>query len=130
MKKNIYALVLALTFSTTAFAAECKGEKIENSNIEMCVIRGELFQHDIYRLTADKIVIFALADDYVENVTLEHTIPDGLAIEFPLSKQGEKKVKIMGGCIPVNENETEVARVCNFYWGKYQVVKDVRFEFK
>lgn len=24
----------------------------------------------------------------------------------------------------------EVARVCNFYWGKYQVVKDVRFEFK
>jgi hypothetical protein len=129
MKNNIYALVAALTFSTTAFAAECKGEKIENSNIEMCLIRGESFQHDIYRLTADKVVIFALADDYVENVTLEHTIPDGLTIEFPLSKQGEKKVKITGGCIPVSENETEVARVCNFYWGKYQVVKDVRFEF-
>jgi hypothetical protein len=128
MKKNIYALVAALTFSTTAFAAECKGEKIENSNIEMCLIRGESFQHDIYRLTADKVVIFALADDYVENVTLEHTIPDGLSIEFPLSKQGEKKVKITGGCTPVSENETEVARVCNFYWGKYQVVKDVRFE--
>lgn len=130
MKNNIYFFLAALVFSTTAFSAECKNERIENSTIEMCIIRGTSFQHDLYRLTADKVVIFSIADDYVENVVLEHTIPDGLSIEFPLSKQGEKKIKISGGCVPVSENEIEVARICNFFWGKFQVVKDVRFDFK
>ncbi|MFC5476377.1 hypothetical protein [Paraherbaspirillum soli] len=130
MKKYFFALA-AITFSTSAFSApECKQEKIENSNIEMCLIRGESFQHDIYMLKADKVVIFALTDDYVENISLEHTIPDGLAIEFPLSKQGGKNVKITGGCVPEIKDDAEIARVCNFYWGKYPVVKDVRFEFQ
>lgn len=96
----------------------------------MCLLPGAIFQHDLYTLKADKVLIFALVDDYSENVELEHTIPEGLAIEFALSKQGEKTTKIRGGCVPESNDGAEVAKVCNFYWGKYQVVKDARFEFK
>jgi hypothetical protein len=42
----------------------------------------------------------------------------------------EKSVTIQGGCVPESKDGAEVARICNFFWGKYQVVKDVRFEFK
>lgn len=94
------------------------------------MVPGAAFQHDLYTLKADRVLIFALVDDYSENIELEHTIPDGETIEFPLSKQGEKTIKIRGGCIPESKDGAEVARVCNFYWGKHQVVKDVRFEFK
>ncbi len=132
MKKLLLSLLLA-NFVSDAFAAEppqCKQQSIEKSVIEMCMLPGAAFQHDLYTLKADRVLIFALVDDYSENIELEHTIPDGLAIEFPLSKQGEKTTKIRGGCIPESKDGAEVARVCNFYWGKYQVVKDVRFEFK
>ena len=75
-------------------------------------------------------LIFALTDDYAEQVELTHTVPEGLSIEYPLSKQGEKVVKITGGCLPESKDGAEVARVCNFHWGKYQVVRDQRFEFQ
>jgi hypothetical protein len=132
MKQLSLGILLACCVSG-AFAAEppqCKQQNIEKSVIEICLLPGAAFQHDLYTLKADKVLIFALVDDYSENVELEHTIPEGLAIEFPLSKQGEKTTKIRGGCIPESKDGAEVARVCNFYWGKYQVVKDVRFEFK
>jgi hypothetical protein len=63
-------------------------------------------------------------------VELAHTIPPGLTMELPLSKQGINPIKITGGCVPEIKDELEIARMCNFYWGKWQVVKDVRFEFK
>jgi len=86
-------------------------------------------QHDVYVLKADNQHVFALMDDYVEKVELSHTIPDGVTIELPLSKQGERTVVIKGGCVPESKDGMEVGRVCNFTWGKHQIVKDARFTF-
>ncbi|MBS0307791.1 MAG: hypothetical protein JSS58_02360, partial [Proteobacteria bacterium] len=119
MKKQLFAVLFSCT-TCCAVAAEppqCKQQNIEKSVIEMCMVPGGAFQHDLYTLKADKVLIFALVDDYAEKVELEHAIPEGLAIEFPLSKQGEKVVKIKGGCVPESKDGAEVARVCNFYWG-------------
>jgi len=132
MKYSIFTLCSAFC-AFSAHAAEppqCKHQTVEKSVAEMCLLSGANFQHDTYVLKADGVVIFALADDYAENVQLEHTIPEGLTLELPLSKQGQKSVTIKGGCVPESKDGAEVARVCNFFWGKYQVVKDVRFEFK
>lgn len=131
--KQLSGFFALAAFAASAIAAEppqCKQQVVEKSTIEMCLLPNGAFQHDLYTLKADKVLIFALVDDYSEKVELEHTIPDGLAIEFPLSKQGEKTTTIKGGCVPESKDGAEVARVCNFYWGKYHVVKDVRFEFK
>ena len=125
-------LVVALN-SISAMAAEppqCKQQTVANSVIEMCLLPGAAFQHDLYTMKADKVPIFMLVDDYSEKVELEHTIPPGMTIEFPLSKQGGNPVKITGGCVPESKDEVEVARLCNFYWGKLHVVDNVRFEFK
>jgi hypothetical protein len=131
--KYLLLAVLLDFFASGVFAAEparCKQQTVEKSVMEMCLLPGAAFQHDLYTLKADKVLIFALVDDYSENVELEHTIPEGLTIEFPLSKQGEKAIKIRGGCVPESKDGAEVARVCNFYWGKYQIIKGVRFEFE
>lgn len=112
-----------------AEAPRCKQQNINGSAVEMCLQPGAAFQHDMYQLKVDKVLIFSLVDDYAEHVELQHTVPDGPSIEFAFSKQGEKVVKITGGCVPESKDDVEVARVCNFYWGKVQVVKDVRFEF-
>lgn len=133
MQHRLFAILLLLVASTNAFAAEppqCKQQTIEKSVIEMCLLPGAAFQHDLYTLKADKVLIFALVDDYSEKVELEHTLPEGLAIEFPLSQQGDKSTKIWGGCVPESKDGAEVARLCNFHWGKHHIVKDVRFEFK
>lgn len=132
--KSIAASILIAAFSSTlAIAAEpleCQSQTVENSVVEMCLQRGTSFQHDLYILKSDGIPIFSLVDDYVENVKLEHIIPPGLTIEFPLSKQGGNSVKIEGGCTPESKDGMEVARLCNFHWGKLHVVRDVRFEFR
>lgn len=124
------AFALALVCGQ-AFAAppECKQQKIEQSVAEMCLIRGAAFQHDVYMLRLDNALVFALADDFSEKVAMEHVVPDGPALEFPLSRQNGKTVTIAGGCVPESKDGAEVARVCNFSWGRFQVVKDVRFEF-
>lgn len=114
-----------------AFAAppECKQQKIEQSLAEICLVRGAAFQHDVYMLKLDNALVFALADDFSEKVSMEHVVPDGSSLEFSLSRQNGKTVKITGGCVPESKDGAEVARVCNFSWGRFQVVKDVRFEF-
>ncbi|WP_370679109.1 hypothetical protein [Comamonas sp. GB3 AK4-5] len=130
--KNIALSIGFLCASFFVQAAEppqCRQQTVENSVIEMCLLPGAAFQHDLYTLKADKVMIFALVDDYSENVQLDHVIPEGLTIEFPLSKQGGKSVTIKGGCVPESKEGAEVARVCNFHWGKHHIVKDVRFEF-
>lgn len=132
MKKFAVAVLLLCLVGATSIAAaneDCRAQKINSSKIEMCLKRGGNFQHDTYILKADNAVIFALTDDYAEDVQLVHTIPPGPAIEYPLSLQGAPAIKISGGCVPVSKDGAEVARVCNFSWGAQQVVKDVRFAF-
>jgi hypothetical protein len=126
----IFASALACAPVIAAEPAECKQQTIENSVIEMCLLRGGAFEHDLYTMKAGKTLIFALVDDYADSVELTHTIPPGLTIEFPLSKQGSNPIKITGGCVPESKDGAEIARLCNFHWGKFHVVKDIRFEFK
>ena len=131
MKKAGFAAILVIAGSSAmaAPAQQCRHQKVEQSDIEICLVPDAAFQHDMYTLKADKVLIAAFVDDYVEKVELTHTIPEGLTIELPLSKQGEKVVKISGGCLPESKDGAEIARVCNFFWGMHQIVKDVRFQF-
>jgi hypothetical protein len=131
--KTLSLLAFATGACANAFSAEppqCKKQTVEKTVFEMCLLPGAAFQHDLYTLKADKVLIFSLVDDYAESVQLEHKIPEGPAIEFPLSRQDGNPVRITGGCLPESKDGAEVARVCNFRWGQIDVVKDVRFEFK
>jgi hypothetical protein len=130
--KSLFAIgVACAAFSAQAAEApQCRQQTIEKSVFEMCFLPETGGHHDTYTLKADGVLVFAIADDYVEKVQLEHSVPDGSPVEFPLSKQGEKSVTIQGGCVPESKDGIEVARTCSFFWGKVQVVKDVRFEFK
>jgi hypothetical protein len=133
MKTIAILSLLTIGLIGSSIAAEpqqCKVQKAENVSFEICLQPGASFQHDIYTLKADRVLLFALVDDFSEKVELEHTIPAGITIEFPLSKQGAPTVKISGGCVPESKDGAEVARTCNFFWGKYQVIKDARFEFE
>jgi hypothetical protein len=139
MNKFLAIFVAMFLFSTTALAEPtCQQQKIEKSVFEMCLIPSSNFQHDLYTLKVDGVLIFSLVDDFAERISLDHTLPEVPAIEFALSRQGGKTVQITGGCVPISKEEElggkkigiEVARLCNFYWGRVQVVKDVRFDFK
>ena len=132
MKATTRLIVFSAFLSTNLFAAEqpkCHQQTVEKVTIEMCLLPGAAFQHELYTMKADKTLIFALVDDYSEKIELEHTIPPGLTLEFKLSKQDANPIKITGGCVPESKDGAEVARMCNFYWGKHQVVKNIRFEF-
>lgn len=132
MKKQFFALAISLSSigANAAVPPQCQQQTVQRTTFEICLLPGAAFQHDLYTVKADKVLLFALVDDYSEKIELEHTLPPGPAIEFPLSQQGEKSTKITGGCLPESKDGVEVARVCNFYWGKFQIAKDVRFEFK
>lgn len=130
-------LPLALTaLPAFADAPKCQTQTLGAHPAKIC-ITSVPFQHDYYTLTVDNSVLLVAPDDYIENVSLTHTIPEDAAIEFPLSKQGTSTVTIQGGCVPVSEKQSmgsktvgvEVARVCSFKWGNEQVVKDLRFAF-
>jgi hypothetical protein len=49
-----------------------------------------MFKHWTFTLEVDGETIFSLIDDYVEQVSLTHTIPDGPALELPLSRQEQR----------------------------------------
>ncbi len=96
------------------------------------------FKHDYYTMWVDDTPVFMLPDDYVESITLTHTVPDDDSNEFPLSKQGTRTVTITGGCHPVTEQQgsgndassVETGRSCSFTWGQQTLVKDLRFSFE
>lgn len=123
------ALVLA---GHAAAAPDCRTQRTGDTTIEMCLFPGQAFQHDLYVLKADNVPVFALVDDFAENVTLQHTIPPGLSMELALSRKAGSagtSVTIKGGCVPESKDGAEVARLCNFHWGEEHIVKDVRFTF-
>lgn len=134
MRKMKYlAMTVAVGLVPYAYASEpaqCRTQTAEKIAFEICLLPGAAFQHDLYTLKADKVLLAALVDDYAESVQLEHKVPDGPSIEFPLSRQGGNPVVIAGGCVPESKDGLEVARICNFRWGKVQIIKDIRFEFK
>lgn len=136
-RRSLCRFVSALSLSLVCVPAMAQGPKPEchkqtgaDFSALMCLARGASFGHDLYSLVVDNVLIFTLSDDFSEDVQLKHTIPPGPAIEHPLSlKAGSQTVAIVGGCVPVSKDGMEVARVCNFTFGKERVVKDVRFEF-
>jgi len=136
--KHIAFALLGLA-AVTAHAAEpkCVTQTLNGHSSEICV-SDSAFQHDYYTLKVDRALIFALPDDYVEDVALTHTATNDAAVEFPLSRQGTPSVKIAGGCVPVSEQqqdkdgstvEVEVARRCSFKWGNVDIVKDLTVRF-
>lgn len=128
-------LIASLVQSVNTNAAEkiapdCKYQISEKNIITMCLHKGSPFQHDRYSLTLNRDLIFVLADDYVENIRLDHVIPEGPAIELPFPrKPGQKTMTISGGCLPVVRNQIEVARKCDFYLGTTRFVQNVWFDF-
>ena len=128
--KNALLLFTLTALPIAAYAApQCHKQTVDRLVVEMCMHPGAAFQHDVYTLKADNVLVFALIDDYVEKLELEHAIPEGLTMKLPLSKQDEKVIRIKGGCLPESKEGVEVGRVCNFTWGRHQIVKDARFTF-
>ena len=137
MKRLFPFLFLLGTVPAFAAAPTCQTQTIGQHTSKVCITEVP-FQHDYYTLSVDNALILSVPDDYIESVSLTHTIPEDAGIEFPLSKQGTPRVTIQGGCVPVSEKQTtgsktvgvEVARVCDFKWGNEQIVKDLRFNFE
>lgn len=121
-----------LAITTYAAEPKCHSQTIDGHTSELCVTSAP-FQHDYYTLKVDRALIFTLPDDYIEDVTLVHTIPKDAAIEFPLSMQGSPKVTIAGGCAPISTDQpfnggtigVETGRRCSFKWGQKDVLKDL-----
>ncbi|CAB3797211.1 hypothetical protein [Pararobbsia alpina] len=136
--KTLLALSLVLTaLPVFAGAPTCQTQTLGKHAARVCITSAP-FQHDYYTLSVDEAVVLVAPDDFIENVSLTHTIPEDAAVEFPLSQQGTPTVAIQGGCVPVSEKQTsgsetigiEVARLCSFKWGNEQIVKDLRFNFE
>lgn len=133
--KLFLLLFFSCIFPLLAQAAEenkrdCRVQVFEKNLLALCKIDGGPFQHYHFSLYLNNDQIFNLVEDYAENISLEHTVPEGPSIEFPLSKQaGLTRVKISGGCTPVSKGDIEIARICNFSWGKHQIIKNIWFDF-
>lgn len=119
----LVALVVLSIFTGVTHAAEskCQSQTIGVHTSKLCVTQ-QPFQHDYYTLWVDAVPVFTLPDDYIENITLTHRIPEDAAVEFPLSRQGTPTVTISGGCSPISEKQElggkmigiEVGRSCSF----------------
>ncbi len=132
MKPAPAALLLALLLPAGTCAAEdkitCREQTAEGHKAQLCMRDPGMFRHFQFTLTVDGEHIFTLVDDYVETISLTHKIPQGPALEMPLSKQGANETTLSGGCKPVVKGDAEIARLCNFRWGKVEVIKDIRFD--
>ncbi len=134
IKATSAALLFGLLVPAAGFAEEgkttCQEQTAQGHTARLCLTNPGMFKHYQFTLAVDGEHIFTLVDDYVETVTLTHHVPQGPALEMPLSKQGVKEVAISGGCKPVLNaaGDTEIARLCNFKWGKVDIVRDVTFK--
>ncbi|WP_186103239.1 hypothetical protein [Burkholderia gladioli] len=135
LRAGVAALLLG--GATAALAAPLCQTQTQGSHKSKLCIEQTPFKHDYYTLWVDDAPVFMLPDDYVENVSLTHTVPEDDSNEFPLSKQGMRTVTITGGCHPLTETQgkggeavsVETGRVCSFVWGQQAVVKDMQFKF-
>jgi tetratricopeptide (TPR) repeat protein len=134
--KKLLEIICLFLLATTVHAqdekkADCRQQVVEKDILTICHQSSGPFQHYHFSLSLNNQLIFLLVDDYVEKVELEHVVPEGPAIEFSLSKQaGTKRVKISGGCVPlISQDQTELARKCDFSWGKERIIRNVWFDF-
>lgn len=129
MKSARYLVALALAMPAVAMAGtKCEERTVAHHRAEMCMSNPGMFKHWTFSLEVDGETIFSLVDDYSEKVSLTHTLPEGLALELPLSRQGKKTVSIVGGCVPITNSEgTEIARQCDFTWGDVKIIEAVKF---
>ena len=125
--KYVTALLILLP-SVSIAGTTCEERTVSGHHAKMCRYDPGMFKHWTFSLEVDGEAIFSIIDDYVEQVSLTHTLPEGLALELPLSQQGKRTISISGGCVPViSERGTEVARQCDFTWGDVKIVDNVRF---
>jgi hypothetical protein len=123
-----FIAILILLPAVSVAGTTCEERTVSGHHAKMCRYDPGMFKHWTFSLEVDGETIFALVDDYVEQVNLTHTVPEGLALELPLSQQGKKVISILGGCVPViSQSGTEVARQCDFTWGDVKIVDNVRF---
>ncbi len=135
--RRVAGVALLVGGSWCAAAPLCQSQTIGAHTSKICIEQTP-FQHDYYTLWVDNAPVLMLPDDYIEKVSLTHTVPEDAGVEFPLSKQGTPTVTIAGGCTPVSETQTkggetvslETGRVCSFTWGKETIVKALRFTFE
>lgn len=114
----------------------CQTQTQGGHRAKLC-IEQTTYQHNYFMLWVDDALLFTLPDDYVETVSLTHTVSEDGAGEFALSKQGTPTVSITGGCRPVQDTQrsgddevsVETGRLCAFNWGQQPIVKDMRFRF-
>ncbi|AJK50270.1 putative membrane protein [Burkholderia plantarii] len=127
-----------LGMAGASLAAPLCQTQTQGSHTSKLCIEQTPFKHDYYTLWVDDAPVFMLPDDYVENISLTHTVPEDDSNEFPLSRQGMHSVTITGGCRPLVESQgngndavsVETGRVCSFVWGQQALVKDMRFRFE
>jgi hypothetical protein len=125
--KFLITLVLLLP-AVAAAKTKCEERTVSGYHAKMCMHNPGMFKHWIFSLEVDGEAIFSLIDDYSEKVSLTHTVPDGPALELPLSKQGTTAVSITGGCVPISSAKgTEIARQCDFKWGSVKIIDAVKF---
>jgi hypothetical protein len=128
---HLFKLAICVLFAIPTAASagtKCEERTVSGHHTKMCMETRGAFKHWIFSLEVDGETIFTLIDDYSESIILTHTLPEGLALELPLSQQGKKSISISGGCVPVSHSDgTEVARKCNFMWGNVPIVKDIVF---
>jgi len=125
--KNILIFAVFLQINLLALTHQCQTQTVQNGNAEICLKDYGHLKHWIFSLKVDNQLIFELVDDFSENVSLTHKIPKGLVIELPLSSKSIDEVTLTGGCKPVSENGTEIARICNFTWGDIKIIDNVKF---
>lgn len=128
MYKWKWILCLLLGLQSISSMAAGKQDCQKSGDFAICMVRPGPFQHDYYILTLKNVVIFQLADDYAEDILLRHKVPEGPALEFEVSGKPGTVVEIKGGCVPVNQKNVEVARICNITWGGRKIIANVRFE--
>jgi hypothetical protein len=125
--KFFVLILLLLQVNLFALKVQCETQTTGEHNATICLKDYGNFKHWIFSLEVDNQLIFELVDDFAENINLLHKIPKGLVLELPLSKNSKDEVSIVGGCKPISENETEIARVCNFQWGNKKIIENIKF---
>lgn len=65
--RSVIVLLFFASLSEVTWAAtkeECRGQEINANKFEICLQRGQNFQHDAYILRLNNSILFSLVDDF------------------------------------------------------------------